>query len=213
MPLFDPYPYRISSQNGHMLTAIRENHTITRNSSKFKIISEKCFKNAMELIKASSKIKRTTKTTYIITPFELNFAFELNFEPGTKLCTPPQTPLNFVQPLENALLIQATPVFANALQPSTSAQATNEVTSVSLISITTEDICIDINSTQANKPHPMVDINGYKALLETNKAKQTNQTRNEISESETSTPVKSNLREKSNRNVNAPSSYFPKKTH
>jgi hypothetical protein len=207
MPLFDPYPYRISSQNGHMLTAIRENHTITRNSSKFKIISEKCFKNAMELIKASSKIKRTTKTTYIITPFELNF------EPGTKLCTPPQTPLNFVQPLENALLIQATPVFANALQPSTSAQATNEVTSVSLISITTEDICIDINSTQANKPHPMVDINGYKALLETNKAKQTNQTRNESSESETSTPVKSNLREKSNRNVNAPSSYFPKKTH
>lgn len=48
-PLFDPMPYRVQSIKGSMITAHRLNHTVTRNSSKFKQISKNCFDKLMEL--------------------------------------------------------------------------------------------------------------------------------------------------------------------
>jgi transposase InsO family protein len=47
--LFDPNPYRIAVVQGNMVTAERENRTITRNSRFFKLISEKCYEQALEL--------------------------------------------------------------------------------------------------------------------------------------------------------------------
>ena len=56
-PLFDPHPYRIVAVMGNMITAVRDNHRITRNRF-FKLISEQSFENAMELVK-----KRANKPT------------------------------------------------------------------------------------------------------------------------------------------------------
>ena len=45
-PLFDPNPYRVISINRSMVTASNERRTLTRNSSHFKHITEKCYEQA-----------------------------------------------------------------------------------------------------------------------------------------------------------------------
>ena len=83
-PLFDQHPYRVSAKKGTMITATRSDHQITRNSNKFKIISEKCYAAAMKLV--------GTKTA---APTPMRFAIYPRQEliPYVAPCqTPPQTP-------------------------------------------------------------------------------------------------------------------------
>jgi hypothetical protein len=91
MSLFDPLPYRISATNGTMLTASRTDHTITRNSKFFKIISEQCYDNAQALhVSKMTQIKPKTST------FTINHQqpqMESTSHNGNNLETPPETPL------------------------------------------------------------------------------------------------------------------------
>lgn len=94
-PLFDQHPYRITKKNGTMLTAMRENHAITRNSKKFKIISETCYKSAMELVN-QKKEQSLPQTKYVIYPRQELRSSRL---PTTITNhTPPPTPLTLTPP-------------------------------------------------------------------------------------------------------------------
>ena len=84
LPFFDPHPYRITSKNGSMITAARTNHIVTRNRRHFKVINEKCFEKAMNLVE-QVQIKPVA-IKFLIHPTE-------QLEPCRNLTvTPPQTP-------------------------------------------------------------------------------------------------------------------------
>ena len=84
LPFFDPYPYRITSINGSMLTAARSNHLVTRNSRHFKIISELCYEKACNLIKKVPLKSATLK--FIIYPRKELVPYQ------NEATTPPPTP-------------------------------------------------------------------------------------------------------------------------
>ena len=93
-PLFDPHSYRVKAKKDTMITALRNNHKITRNCSKLKVISEKCYEEAIiRLCKANAKKISTTK--FIIHPrIELRpILVPLETPPPTPTCqTPPTIP-------------------------------------------------------------------------------------------------------------------------
>ena len=84
LPFFDPHPYRITFINGSMITATRNNHIITRNSRHFKVINEKCYTNALNLLK-TIQIKPSS-LKFIIYPREELVLHQLDNT------TPPPTP-------------------------------------------------------------------------------------------------------------------------
>ena len=69
MSLFDPFPYRLKEIKGNMVTMERPGHVVVRNSRFAKKISEKCYENAVDLVKKGMKPKNdevaiiTTTTT------------------------------------------------------------------------------------------------------------------------------------------------------
>jgi hypothetical protein len=92
-PIFDPHPYRINKLNNTMITATRRNHSITRNSQFFKLISEKCYENAMKIVEGNNKSTTKPYTQYRM----LHHAAILT--PATIMPqTPPDTPANAAQP-------------------------------------------------------------------------------------------------------------------
>ena len=68
-PLFDPHPYRVTTTKGTMITATRMDHSLTRNSRKFKTISEKCYASAMKLMENKSAIPKAP-IKFIVYPRE-----------------------------------------------------------------------------------------------------------------------------------------------
>jgi hypothetical protein len=55
-PLFDPYPYKVVSVKGNMITANRPGHSVTRNSRFFKKINQRCYERALELFRKSKAV-------------------------------------------------------------------------------------------------------------------------------------------------------------
>jgi hypothetical protein len=108
-PLFDPSPYRVKEINGTRICAERSDHSITRNASKFKIITEKCHENAQKLLQQkANKIKTPKKfTTFTITnelttrnlpPLPPPINLEI-LQAHLNTATPPPTPATFlIQP-------------------------------------------------------------------------------------------------------------------
>ena len=86
LPLFDPSPYRVAIKKGTMITAQRPNHTVTRNSSKFKHITESCYSKLLEL----AKLKKSIPLNQVYFPQQ-----ELHlFRPNTMRI--PETPASLV---------------------------------------------------------------------------------------------------------------------
>ena len=81
---FDPSPYRVIAVNGTMITAQRNDKTVTRNSKKFKKISEDCYKNAM------IRLALENRTSQEINPI-IYAAFKRNQTRHVPL-SPPVTP-------------------------------------------------------------------------------------------------------------------------
>jgi hypothetical protein len=107
MSLFDPVPYRISAINGTMLTATRSDHTVTRNSKFFKLISEQCFLNAMALHRSKEVQNKPPTSTFKV----INQTIQNELQPFARETeTPPPTPNILQQP--NHLLAQDTPATA-----------------------------------------------------------------------------------------------------
>ena len=89
--LFDPYPYRVKTVKGSMIMAARENHRVTRNSKFFKIINEKCFEKAMDLVRNKLKSNIPASTTFKLN--NRNIQQELYAYINTQTNTPPETPM------------------------------------------------------------------------------------------------------------------------
>ena len=92
LPYFDPHPYRIRSKIGSMITAARRDHVVTRNSRHFKVINEKCYEKAMNLLERD-QIKPVA-IKFLIYPRE-------ELEPCQSVTvTPPPTPIINAEPLD-----------------------------------------------------------------------------------------------------------------
>ena len=96
--LFDPHPYRVKTIKGSMITAERSNHQVTRNSKFFKIISEKCFENAMKL---QSKTNKPHDSTSFMQSKPISHESHQEPEQRFELAvqTPPETPADSTMPI------------------------------------------------------------------------------------------------------------------
>ena len=89
-PLFDPYAYRVTEVKGSRVRVERQNHSLTRNSSCFKKITEKCYKLSMELYQKSDMDQPEVK----------HFRIPVQDEEGEGMQTPPVTQMGAGIPSE-----------------------------------------------------------------------------------------------------------------
>ena len=85
-PLLNPKPYRVENVNRSMITARNDEHSITRNSSHFKKITEKCYEQATNTTQQQDKMVWMPK--YIATT-----------APNTPTSPIPITPLSMPTPI------------------------------------------------------------------------------------------------------------------
>ena len=115
--LFDPHPYRVKRINGSMIVAGRDNHAVTRNSKFFKIINEKCFLKALEIVRNKLKTQSNPSTSFKT----INHRSQVGRQTTTNLpATPPPTP---ALPQTNEAPQLEIPI---PLEPTEHAQAANQ---------------------------------------------------------------------------------------